>query len=85
MRDYADFITALIFRSQAIFLIEAEIRSKNRRLENFTLFVAQWVAHAQRFFSFSHCYAQRPHYPPFRPTMKKQWNDLIKILDQCFN
>ena len=50
MRAYADFFTALIFRSPAIFLIEVEIRSKNRRLENFTLFVAQWVALAQTFF-----------------------------------
>ena len=41
MRAYADFITALIFRSQAIFLIEADVRSKNRRLEKFILFGAQ--------------------------------------------
>ena len=51
MRAYADFFTALIFRSPAIFLIEAVIRSKNRRLENFTLIGTQRVLLALAFLS----------------------------------
>ena len=43
MRDTLGITTALIFRSPAIFLIEAVIRSKNRRLENFTLIGTQRV------------------------------------------
>jgi len=51
MRDYADFISALIFRSQAIFLIEAEIRSKNRRLEKVILIGTQKILLALAFLS----------------------------------
>ena len=43
MRDTLGITTALIFRSPAIFLIEAVIRSKNKRLENFTLIGTQRV------------------------------------------
>ena len=47
MRDDVDFIIALIFRSQAIFLIEAEIRSKNRRLEKVILIGTQRLSLAR--------------------------------------
>ena len=49
MRDTLGITTALIFRSPAIFLIEAVIRSKNRRLENFTLIGTQRVLLALAF------------------------------------
>ncbi len=54
MRDMHGIATALIFRSPALFISEAGLGSKNRRLENITLFGAQRVALAQTFFGFSH-------------------------------
>ena len=41
MRDVADFISALIFRSTAILKSEARLRSKNRRQRNFSLIGTQ--------------------------------------------
>ena len=71
MHTFANYTTALIFRFPAFFLIEADVRSKNRRLENFTFIGTQWGGTNLGLFNFSQRSGQRQHYPYFLPCMKK--------------